>query len=83
MGIGFKPLPNDAIELFAGGRQRERGAEASFQLFTVLLHAVFAMLDGLVFQKVLFGEPVEPAIEWLRTMMRALQATNAGPATVG
>jgi AcrR family transcriptional regulator len=43
-----------------------------------LAHAVFAMLDGLVLQKVLFGEPVEPAIEWLRTMLRALRATEAG-----
>jgi AcrR family transcriptional regulator len=39
-----------------------------------LAHAVFAMLDGLVLQKVLFGKPVEPAIEWLRTMLKALQA---------
>jgi hypothetical protein len=38
------------------------------------------MLDGLVFQKVLFGKPVEPAIEWLRTMMKALQAAEAAPA---
>lgn len=42
-----------------------------------LAHAVFAMLDGLVLQKVLFGKPVAPAIEWLRTMLRALQATEA------
>src|SRR3954453_16731019 len=42
-------------------------------------HAVFAMLDGLVFQNVLFGNPVEPAIEWLRTMLKALQATEAAP----
>ena len=33
-----------------------------------LAHAVFAMLDGLVLQKVLFGKPVEPALEWLWTM---------------
>jgi AcrR family transcriptional regulator len=45
-----------------------------------LAHAVFAMLDGLVLQKVLFGEPVEPAIEWLRTMMRALQRERDGRA---
>src|SRR3954453_8190407 len=44
-----------------------------------LAHAVFAMLDGLVFQNVLFGNPVEPAIEWLRTMLKALQATEAAP----
>src|SRR3954447_1873182 len=42
-----------------------------------LARAVFAMLDGLVLQKVLFHKPVEPAIEWLRTMLRALQATEA------
>ena len=42
-----------------------------------LAHAVFAMLDGLVFQTVLFGTPVEPAIEWLRTMLKALQAAGA------
>jgi hypothetical protein len=41
-----------------------------------LAHAVFAMLDGLVLQKVLFGKPVEPAIEWLRTMLKALQAAS-------
>ena len=41
-----------------------------------LAHAVFAMLDGLVLQKVLFGTPVKPAIEWLRTMLKALQATG-------
>jgi hypothetical protein len=35
------------------------------------------MLDGLVLQKVLFGKPVEPAIEWLRTMLKALKATEA------
>ena len=49
-----------------------------------LANAVFAMLDGLVLQKVLFGTSVEPAIEWLRTMLKALQATEAvegGPAT--
>jgi hypothetical protein len=48
-----------------------------------LAHAVFAMLDGLVFQKVLFGKPVEPAIEWLRTMLKALQATEAAPTKRG
>ncbi len=37
-----------------------------------LAHAVFAMLDGLVLQNVLFGEPVEPAVEWLRAMLKAL-----------
>src|SRR5919199_6972480 len=42
-----------------------------------LAHAVFSMLDGLVLQKVLFGTPVEPAIEWLRSMLKALQATQA------
>jgi AcrR family transcriptional regulator len=41
-----------------------------------LAHAVFAMLDCLVLQKVLFGKPVEPAIEWLRTMLKALQAAS-------
>jgi AcrR family transcriptional regulator len=41
-----------------------------------LAHAVFAMLDGLVLQKVLFRKPVEPAIEWLRTMLKALQAAS-------
>lgn len=45
-----------------------------------LAHAVFAMLDGLVLQKVLFGRHVEPALEWLRTMLQALQATDAAPA---
>jgi TetR/AcrR family transcriptional regulator, regulator of biofilm formation and stress response len=48
-----------------------------------LAHAVFAMLDGLVLQKVLFGKPVEPALEWLRTMLKALQATEAAPAKRG
>jgi AcrR family transcriptional regulator len=38
-----------------------------------LAHAVFAIL---VLQKVLFGKPVEPAIEWLRTMLKALQAAS-------
>ena len=42
-----------------------------------LAHAVFAMLDGLVLQHVLFGKPVEPAVEWLRTMLKALQAAQA------
>jgi AcrR family transcriptional regulator len=42
-----------------------------------LAHAVLAMLDGLVLRKVLFGTPVEPAIEWLQTMLKALQATEA------
>ena len=41
-----------------------------------LAHAVFAMLDGLVLQKVLFDKPVEPAVEWLRTMLKALQAAS-------
>jgi hypothetical protein len=45
-----------------------------------LANAVFAMLDGLVLQQVLFGKPVEPALEWLRTMLKALQATEAAPA---
>jgi hypothetical protein len=48
-----------------------------------LAHAVFAMLDGLVLQKVLFGKPVEPALEWLRTMLKALQTMEAAPAKRG
>ena len=48
-----------------------------------LAHAVFAMLDGLVLQKVLFGKPVEPALEWLRTILKALQPTEAAPAKRG
>jgi AcrR family transcriptional regulator len=43
-----------------------------------LAHAVFAMVDGLVFQQVIFGtdRSVEPALRWLRTMLASLQQSG-------
>jgi AcrR family transcriptional regulator len=43
-----------------------------------LAYAVFALLDGLVLQQVMFGnaEPTEGALGWIRRMLESLQQTH-------